>query len=239
MAFTVVATWDFRGADNEATKLAPRIGGFSSLTKQGTPTIDTNGVACAADGQGLTLTLPAGLKYVETFWLMCALRRTGTTTAACNIFGFINNSTDLAPYHSLNHLGWSGDTGRIDTNASGSQISSTTDTTYLPTSSTNEVWTIRRDDTSAKLYKASTEMVSATVTSGNWPTYGATAHLAVGCQLGVSRNVNTRFDWLIIGTGAITTGEMTTIQTTPNNYLYPASSIAAISSGYHVRNINR
>lgn len=222
MPFTIVASWDFRGADSAATKRQSRRGSYT-LTEQGTPTYSTSGVTCDANGQALTLTLPAEMRYASAFWIMCGLRRIGTPTNNVNNFGFIHNDASSAPFHVLNAF-YESTNGRVDTNASGTLVASTADAAQYPTLNTDQVWTLNRKTDVSGLWLSNTVVGSRSLTPGQWPTYDPTAHLALGCQLGVFRNPNTRYDWLLIGTDEIDATDIATIQAAPNTYIYGAAT---------------
>jgi len=221
MAFTVVTTWDFRGSDSDATKRVSRIGSYT-LTENGTPTYSTDGVTFNATDAGLTLTLPAELKYATPFWIMGSIRRVGSNGAFRNVFGFVHNNTSAVPYDSMVFsLNQDQTTGGVSTNDGTSNVANFTAGGH-PALNTDYVATIKRLQTSATLHLDGGAAV-ATASPSGWPAYASTAHLAIGDLIGVSRNSAIRCAWLIIGTGDITTAEMATIQASPNTYIYPSA----------------
>lgn len=222
MAFTVVTSWDFRGSDSAAIKRTSRIGSYT-LTNQGTPSYSTDGVTCNANGQGLTLTLPAELKFTSDYWIMCGLRRIGVVDQNVSNFGYIANDSDSSPFMTLTHFyNADGVRASVRTNDGGTPTGGLEDAAALPTLDTDEVFVLRSLATSSAVFKGNTEASAVTLSAR--PTYTATSHLAIGCALGYSRNPRTRYHWVLVGTGSITTAEMATIQADPNAYLYAAAT---------------
>lgn len=231
MAFTVSLTFDFRGTDSNATKRTARIGSMS-LSDVGTPTYSSAGISCNGTGQGLIGTLPS-FTYSAPFWVMCALRRTGSTDNA-NAFGMIFASTPTYPSHVLQLEYRDGTGARVATNDGIDALRGTVASGNRPTLNTDEAWTLKRLNTSATIHSASTLQDTYSF-AASWPSASGTASLLIGTD-DVAQNVNTRYDWLIIGTGDITTSEMATIQASPNTYLYPASAPSTPAFGrYGVR----
>lgn len=230
MAFTVVASWDFRGAGSDATKKASRIGSFT-LVSQGSPSFSTDGVSFTASGDGLTIApSPTELRLTHPFWIMVNFRRLGTVTNDAALVGLSHNNTDSDPYASLGiNYGSSNAINLVGNNAGTfnaamSSLTPVVDTDYSLT-------LVKKTSTAiAEGYDGASSIGSFAAAQ---PTYGASGEFYVGDYTGISRNSNSRVAWVLVGSGEISTSEMTTIQATPDSYLYPAgggSSIAAISS---------
>ena len=223
MAYTIVATWDFRGADSAATKRASRIGSFT-LSENGTPTYSTDGVTFDAAGEGLSIpSIPAGLKLTEPFWCMISFRRLGTAGADySNYAGWAANNVVGDPYvvHAIN----ADTSGNVRYLINSAGVFTASGSTPALANNTDVGYTFVKRTTTADLYSGASSIASISSTSA--VTYYATSEFGVGDMAGLGRNSNMRANWLIIGTGDITTGEMTTIQASPSTYLYPSSSVS-------------
>jgi hypothetical protein len=219
MAYTIVNTYDFRGADSASTKRAPRIG-TGTLTEIGSPSYSADGVTCSSTGAGLIYTLPGGLQLARPFWIMCSMRRLGTPDGSANVFGFIHNNSDSGPFASAQCY-WNGLSDLILGINEGGTFAGTVSSLNAAIN-TDYALTVRYGNSSAELLNGSSSIASDAVAAD--PTYDASAMLAIGNYTGINRNSNMRAGWLIVGTGAISDAEITTIQASPSTYLYPATT---------------
>jgi hypothetical protein len=221
MAYTIIATWDFRGADSAATKRASRIGSFT-LSENGTPTYNTDGVTFDAAGEGLSIpSVGAGLRPTEPFWCMISFRRLGVAGADySNYAGWAANNVVAAPFvvHQIN----ADNSGNVRYLINSAGTFTAAAATPALANNTDVAYTFVKRSTTADLYDGSTSIAS--ITSVSAVTYYATSEFGIGDMAGLGRNSNMRANWLIVGTGDITTGEMTTIQGAPNTYLYPSAT---------------
>ena len=221
MAFTVITSWDFRGADSASVKRASRRGSYT-LIQQGTPTYATTGVTCDTASAGLNLVLPSELKFTGDFWLMCRARRSASGAVSSTVFGYIPNDSDSTPFLTLAHVQMaSGTNAKIAGSDNGTYVESAESTTAVPQSSF-ETYTLKSLGTSIKLFSEAVERYSVTVASR--PAFYATSHFSLGAVINSTRDHKLEYEWAIIGTGDITTGEMSTIAASPNTYIYGAAT---------------
>lgn len=234
---TVLATWDFRTA-TASTGRASRIGSYT-LTEAGTPTWSSSGVDCSASASNkLTLTLDTALKVSPVWWIAGMRLITGTTPADyTTILGLTKSNTGeyeralmLWRNASTTQLGYA-QSGAFGDLGTGVTLSTGADITIAA----------RRTGTNNPAFgvKVNSDAFDTGVIDGNPVDYTSTSQLVFG-SLG-AQNSYMRYHWFIMGSGAITDGEVDAILANPDAYIYPASggAIARISSGYHVRNINR
>ncbi len=231
MAFTVLATWDFRGAESASVKRDSRIGSYT-LTESGTPTWSSLGVLCSGASDRLTLTLPSELKLTGDIWIMGGVTRKGSPTGFRNIFGYIQNENDNNAGQTFSLMHWSGD------NALRYALSPTVgDGLYsVPLTTVDDEVTISlvRSGNDFSVYTDAASVASKT-DSGTLQ-YETTSHLAIGPAIGTTGASNYQYHWLIIGSGTHTTGEATTILSDLDGYLYPAvsggTSFLGINTGF-------
>lgn len=208
MAFTIVTSWDFRGAETSSTKRTSRIGSYT-LSEVGTPTYDASGVTCS-DVNYLRLTLPTELKLTGDYWMMSNLRRLDSLSYN-TIFGYNYSDPNADPFNSGAYV-YAGAGLGAATNATGtSRIAAQS---YLVAQNVDVNTTVTFNTSDIKFFQNSTE--EASIATGSNPTYTSTSWLQIASPF--------RFAWILIGTGVITTGEMSTIASDPDSYIYPEAS---------------
>lgn len=222
MAYTVLASWDFRGADSAATKRVARIGGYT-LTEGGTITWTSDGADCSgAAANKLTLTMPAELK-VSPVWWVCGMRlMSGTApadyTTVCGLLQNAGNEYEASmlayrlPNTSTNlRIGQSGSYGDV---GGGSALSTGSDT----------ILAARRTGTNNPAFglRVNNDAWDTGIIDGNPVDYAATSQVFMG-SIG-AQNSLMRYHWFVMGSGAISDAEVQAIYDNPDAFIYPAPS---------------
>jgi hypothetical protein len=220
MAFTVLASWDFRGADSAATKRGSRVGSYT-LTESGTPTYSTAGVDCSASsGNRLTLTLPAELK-VSPLWLMVNFQVMNATAPAefTNIAGiqFSNTSADLYDGTLMLCRKPANTSVRSRLITDGS---TTTDAGVTLGTGSDHVVTLRRSGVNnpAIGIRVNSDAWDGNLNTSNQLDFSATSRLIIGSP--TTDNSRCRYAWIMLGSGALDDSEDVTIRASPDTYLY-------------------
>lgn len=219
MAFTVLASWDFR-TDSSATGLASRRGNYT-LTQEGTPTWSSTGVDCSGAGdRRLKMTLPAELK-VSPVWFVAGFRIMNATAPSehTNIVGLRGNSTGIydcsfsfirQPSNSRVRVFF----GAPDSGSDGVSTASVTTGSDL----TLAVARTNTNNPALKYRIGSGAWVTGLITSAPIG-YASDSVLMFGTP--DSEDVRTQFHWFVMGSGPITDAEAEAIQASPNTYIYP------------------
>lgn len=240
MAYTVLASWDFRGSDTASTKRNSRVGSYT-LTEGGTPTWSTDGVDCSASSANkLSLTLPTELRVSPVWWVV-SLRIMNATAPAelTNVVGFLSTGATglysgrlmLCRKPANTSLRWT-----LLVDGSGTLDSGVTLGTGV-----DHVIAARRGPTNnpALGIRVNNDAWDGTLNTSNQVNM-ASSDLLFGSP--TADNCRARFHWFVMGSGNITDTEVQDIYDNPNNFIYPPSPtapIAVISSGYHLHGTNR
>lgn len=219
MSFTVLAAWDFRGADTAATKRTSRVGSYT-FTESGTPAYSTAGVDCSASsGNRLTLTLPDELK-VSPLWFMVNLQIMNPTAPPefTNIAGI--QFSDVAALYdgTLMLTRKPADTSvrfRLLTSGSG-----TMDSGVILGTGSDHVITVRRSGVNnpAIGLRVNSDAWDGAANTGNQLAFGATSRLILGSP--TTDNSRCRFAWFMMGSGALDDAEDAVIRANADTYLY-------------------
>jgi hypothetical protein len=217
MAFTVLASWDFRGADSAATKRVARIGGYT-LTEEGTPSWSADGVDCSgAGGRRLRLTLPPALK-VSPSWFIAGFRIMNATAPVelTNIVGLRDGaSTSLYDASMMLVRKPANTSTRVAFSPSGSDTFDAGVTLGVA----DHICAVRNPGVSPS--------IGVRINNDAWDNfalasinilYTATTALMFGTP--DSEDVRTRYHWFIMGSGAITDAEVQAMYDNPNAYIY-------------------
>lgn len=228
MAYTVLATWDFRTATS-ATGRASRIGSYT-LTEAGTPTWSSSGVDCSASASNtLTLTLDSALKVSPVWWVAGMRLITGTAPADYTaLLGLTKSNT--GEYERALTL-WRNASG---TNLGYAQSGTFGDLGTGVTLSTGADITIaaRRTGTNNPAFgvKVNSDAFDTGVVDVNPVDYTSTSQLFFG-SLG-AQNSYMRYHWFIMGSGAITDGEVDAMLANPDAYIYGSGSSSVSRAGF-------
>ena len=221
MPFTVLASWDFRGADSAATKRTSRVGSYT-LAESGTPTYSTAGVDCSASSANrLTLTLPSELK-VSPVWFMANFQIINATAPAefTNIVGIQFNDAATLYDGSLMLARKPANTSlrfRLASSGSG-----TLDSGVVLGTGSDHVVTARRSGVSnpAIGFRINSDAWDEGVNAPNALDYGATSRLVIGSP--TTDNSRCRYAWVMMGSGGLSDAEDALIRADPDAYIYPA-----------------
>jgi hypothetical protein len=222
MPFTVLASWDFRGADSAATKRNSRVGSYT-LTESGTPTYSTAGVDCSASSANrLTLTLPAELQ-VSPAWFMANFQIMNATAPAefTNIVGIQFSDAALLYDGSLMLTRKPADTSLRFRLAS--SVSGTLDSGVVLGTGSDHVVTARRSGVSSPAigFRINSDAWDEALNTPSALDYGATSRLVIGSP--TADNSRCRYAWVMMGSGGLSDAEDALIRANPDAYIYPAS----------------
>lgn len=224
MAYKIIATWDFRGTDSAAVKRASRSGTHSlTLTEAGTPVYNTTGVTLDTSGVGLNVTVPSDLRHeTRPTWIMWRGKRLGVSEQYAKIAGI---SIGPDPYHVLAVVSQdaAGDFAVATNQGAGGYLYANS---TIPTTGVTGTYGLRRSRLTAGLYNAATLVTSRTVSQ--YPIWGTTASFGLGGGL----NPNWEYEWLIWGSGSISTAQMTTLQADIDTYIYGGGKFGIVVDHY-------
>jgi len=225
MAYKIIATWDFRGADSAAVKRTSRSGTHSlTLTQDGTPVYNSTGITLDTSSAGLSVTVPTDLRHeTRPTWIMWRGKRLGTSEQYARIIGI---SIGPEPYHVLGMVSQeaAGDFA-IATNSGSVNYGYTNST--IPTTGVTNTFVLRRTRLSAGIYNAATFVNSRS--ASQYPVWGTTPSFGIGGGL----NPNWEYEWVIWGSGSISTAQMTTLQADIDTYIYGGGKAGVVLDHYN------
>lgn len=235
MAYTILATWDFRTA-TAATGRASRVGSYT-LTEAGTPSWSVNGVDCSASAANrLTLTLPVELRVSPVWWIAGMRLIDGTAPSGYTTLVGLTKS-NLGEFERALLL-WRNASG---TNLGVAHSSVTDDVSTGVTLATGADITIaaRRTGVNNPAFsvKVNADAWDGGVNTPNAVDLTATSQLVFG-SLGANSSFM-RYHWLIMGSGAITDGEVDAMLANPNAFIYPSVGPDAATLLAYRKNILR
>jgi hypothetical protein len=221
MAYKIIAAWDFRGSDSAAVKRASRSGTHSlTLLEGGTPTYNSTGVTLATAGAYLGVDVPTDLRHdTRPTWIMWRGTRLGVSERYASIAG-LNVGPD--PYQVL---------AVVSQEAAGDFALATNSPAYgyanstIPTNGVANTFVLRRTRLGSGLYNGSTLVTSRSETQ--YPVWGTSPSFGLG-----GLNPNWEYEWLIWGSGTISTTEMATLQADINTYINNGGKAGVVLDHY-------
>ena len=220
MAYTVLATWDFRTA-TESTAINSRIGSYALTPTTGgdAPSFTANGVDCSGgNSRRLTLTLPSELK-VSPVWWVAGFRIINATTPPefTNVVGLLKTDTS-GLYEGAMMLARSPSNTSLRVAVEGAGDGINAGVTI--TTGSDHIVAARRTGTNNPAF-------GLRVNNDAWDTglitaapvdYTSTSRLMFGNP--TSQNCDCRYHWFIMGSGGITDAEVQAIYDNPDAYIY-------------------
>lgn len=226
MPFTVLASWDFRGADSPAVKRQSRIGGITlAEAGTGTPTYSSGGVDFTpALSSRLEATVPAGMK-ADRIWHIVGFRLQDNTVVSevANIAMIRAAPSSPSHYEAVisavygpsfaTGSRFAEGSGAFGVNANGT-ISAGNDYVYAGLH--------HRGNPAASVRLSGNAWATAGINSQapNWVAF-PDAMFTFGSFWNTINAARVRVAWYIYGSGQITQAEADGIIASPNSFIYP------------------
>ena len=229
MAYTILATWDFRTTDSATARTSRRnpSGGPYVLTASGSPSYTVNGVSIGSGADLRLNTTPAELRPANECGIICGFRRNDVPVNNQDhwISYFWDATASAAPFFSPFSYQYGSSTTATIAMANGGTYRGASVSSGIATLDADIVYTLQRESISElRLYEGASTTVQSLSGATAWHPYDTTATLVFGRPH--------RFAWAIMYSGTLSQAERTAIIATPDDFIYPAPSGPAFRSYY-------